>query len=194
MGGLTEADFLKLLTTQLQNQDPSKPTDPNTLASEFSDLSVVGGINTLNSEVTAIQASGQAGQLGQATALIGKQVTTAGNGLVTNSSGAATGAFDLPSAADATVTILNANGTVAGTVPLHSLNAGVNSFTWSGGKADSAYTFEVSATGSSGPVTATPYNVGTVSSVDLSGSTPAVSLTGAATPVPLSQITSILGS
>ncbi len=51
---LDQADFLKLLTAQLKNQDPTKPVDNDQLVSQLAQLSTVDGINRLNTTVTGI--------------------------------------------------------------------------------------------------------------------------------------------
>lgn len=193
---LTQSDFLQLLTAQLQYQSPTNPADPTALASEFAQISTVDGINQLNTTVSGIQTGAAASQLAQASSLVGKQVTVAGDALVPNSSGAATGAFSLGSAAQSVnVTILAPNGTVAGTDSLGSLAAGQQNFTWNGGTAGTQYTYQVSATSAAGAaVTVTPYSVYTVDGVNVSGTTQTFSVQGTSTAIPVSSIQSVLGA
>lgn len=194
-GGLTSNDFIQLLVAQLQNQNPTSPTNPQDLANEFADLATVSGINKLTSQVSSIQAGAAAAQLAQAAGLVGKQVATAGDSFTVPAGGMATGAFSLASAAQNTnVSIINPNGTLASTLTLGNQPSGINQFTWGGGSAGQTYTYQIQASSSSGAaVSATPYAVGQVSAVDLSGSAPALSVSGASAPVPLSNIVSILG-
>lgn len=194
IGSLTSADFLKLLVAQLQNQDPSAPTKPQDLEAEFSSLTTVSDLGTLNSQVASIQAGAGAAQMAQLSNLIGHQVAYTGNTLTVGSNGSATGAFNLAAAGDANVTITNANNQVVGSLALGALPAGQHNFTWNGGTVGKQYSFAVTAVGTGGAnVTATPYSVGAVSSVDLSGSAPALAIQGASGPVPSSQVTSVLG-
>src|SRR6202142_1241779 len=68
------SDFLNLLMTQLKNQDPSSPMDANSFTSELVEFSSVEQqINTNTSLNTLIQLT-QAGDVSQATAVVGKQV------------------------------------------------------------------------------------------------------------------------
>src|SRR6202142_1000811 len=68
------SDFLNLLMTQLKNQDPSSPMDANSFTSELVQFSSVEQqINTNSSLNTLIQLT-QAGDVSQATAVVGKQV------------------------------------------------------------------------------------------------------------------------
>jgi flagellar basal-body rod modification protein FlgD len=192
---LTQADFLKLLTAQLQYQTPTNPADPTQLASEFAEISTVNGIDQLNTQVSSIQSSAAAAQIAQASSLVGKQVAVSGDTLTPDASGSATGVFDLAnSAQNVTVSILEPNGTSAGTVNLGSLAAGQQSFSWGGGTAGTQYTYQVNATAASGAaVSATPYSVYTVEGVNLSGTTPSLNVAGSATSLPISSVATVLG-
>src|SRR5580704_18098799 len=47
---LTEGDFLTLLTTQLENQDPLNPQSPSDLAAELAQFSTASGVQTLSTQ------------------------------------------------------------------------------------------------------------------------------------------------
>jgi flagellar basal-body rod modification protein FlgD len=192
---LTQSDFIQLLTAQLQYQSPINPADPTELASEFAEISTVSGINQLNTTVSGIKSDDAASQLAQASSLVGKQVTIAGDGLVPDSAGVATGVFSLSGAAQrATVTILSQNGTVAGTETLSSLPAGQNTFTWDNGTPGTEYTYQVKASSLSGAaVSVTPYTVYTVDGVNVSGGTQTFNVQGGSAAIPVSSIQSVLG-
>jgi flagellar basal-body rod modification protein FlgD len=193
---LTQADFLQLLTAQLQYQSPTNPADPTELASEFAEISTVDGINQLNTTVSSIQSGDAAAQLAQASSLVGKQVAVAGDALVPNASGDATGAFSLAAPAQAaTVTIIAPNGTVAGTESLGALSAGQQTFSWNNGTAGTQYTYQVSASSAAGgAVSVTPYSVYTVDGVNVTNGTQTFSVQGASTAIPVSSIESVLGA
>jgi flagellar basal-body rod modification protein FlgD len=193
---LTQADFLQLLTAQLKYQTPTTPADPTQLAEEFASISTVDGINQINTQLTNLQSASGAATIGQAASLVGKQVAVAGDTLTANASGTADGAFSLATAAsNVSVSILNANGTVAGTESLGALSAGQQSFAWTGGTAGTQYTYQVSATDATGTAVAvTPYSVYTVEGVNVSGTTPTLNVAGSATAIPVSSITTVLGA
>ncbi|HUT02235.1 MAG TPA: flagellar hook capping FlgD N-terminal domain-containing protein [Phycisphaerae bacterium] len=65
------ADYMKLLVTQLQNQNPLEPMDNNEMASQLAQLSSLDQLENMNRTFQEVLASQQ--RL-QATALIGKQV------------------------------------------------------------------------------------------------------------------------
>jgi flagellar basal-body rod modification protein FlgD len=192
---LTEQDFIQLLVAQLQDQNPTSPTNPQDLANEFSDMAMVSGITSLTQEASQIQSSGAPGQLAQAAGLIGKTVAVPGNTLTPSSAGTAEGAFTLGSAATrAMVSIFNASGNQVGSIPVSSPSTGLNTFQWNGGHSGQVYHFAVAAANSSGSaVQATTYSAAQVSAVDVSQSSPSVTVAGTTTPVPLSNIAGLLG-
>ncbi len=193
---LTQSDFLQLLTAQLKYQSPSSPADPTQMAEEFASISTVDGINQLNTELSSIATGSGAAQMAQASSLVGRQVAVSGNSLIPSATGKAEGAFSLPDATASTnVTILNPNGSVAGTLNLGALSAGQQSFNWSGGTAGTTYSYEISATDASGnAVNATPYTVYDVQGVNLSSSSPTLNVAGSATALPVSSVQTVLGA
>jgi flagellar basal-body rod modification protein FlgD len=193
---LTQSDFLQLLTAQLKYQTPSNPADPTQLAEEFASISTVDGIRQLNTEISNIQSSTGASQIGQAAGLVGRQVAVAGDAINTGAAGSGAGAFTLPQAAQAvSVNVFAANGSLASTLNLGALPAGQASFTYKGGAANAAYSYQVSATGAAGSaITATPYTVYTVQGVNLSGTSPTLNVAGQATALPVSSVQTVLGA
>lgn len=73
---LTQKDFLLLLTTQLQAQDPTKPADNNQLVSQMSQLSMVESLNSINTNMDNVLSSVGASSAMNATNLIGTYVYT----------------------------------------------------------------------------------------------------------------------
>ena len=190
-GTLTEANFLTLLTTQLENQDPLNPQSPSDFAAELAQFSTASGVANLN---TTLGAGGGV----QAASLVGKNVAVAGNALVLGSSGSAPGAFSLSAAAsDVKVTVSTSSGSVVDIVDLGAMNAGNQNFSWNGqsaaGAAQSAgtysYTVNATAASSAAKVTVTPYAVVPVTSVGLGGTSGTMlDLGGGMAPVALSAV------
>lgn len=195
-GGLTQSDFLQLLTAQLKYQSPTSPADTTQMAEEFASISTVDGINNLNTELNNIATSSSTGEVALASSLVGREVAVSGNGLTVNSSGKADGAFNLASAsANTNVTILNKDGSVAGTMDLGALQAGQQNFSWSGGTAGNSYSYSVNATDSTGnAVSVMPYSVYNVKAVDLTGSAPALDVEGTSSSLPVSSVATVLGA
>jgi flagellar basal-body rod modification protein FlgD len=164
--------FLKLLTTQLQNQDPLNPMDNTQMTTQLAQISTVSGIEKLNSSLQTLLGSTSESQTLQAASLVGHAVLVPGNTMALTSGSSAYGGFDLASAADkVTVTVKNSSGTVVRTLDLGSAEAGSNVFTWDGKATDGTaapegtYTFAVAAVQGSDKVTTTALGAGLVSSV-----------------------------
>lgn len=169
----TEDRFLKLLVTQMKNQDPLNPLDNAQVTSQMAQLSTVTGIEKLNTSLEAMSQSFMANQSLQAANMIGHSVLVPGNTL-TLKDGTAIAGLDLQGNADKVeVTIKNKDGVVVQTVDLGNQKAGSLPFAWdgkdNGGNAapDGNYTFEVKATIGTDKVTVDKLALGQVSSVTL---------------------------
>lgn len=68
---LKPADFIKMMVTQLQNQDPLQPTSNQDLLAQ---MSQIGQLETSTQLQTVLQGLGLQTQLGSASSLIGKNV------------------------------------------------------------------------------------------------------------------------
>jgi flagellar basal-body rod modification protein FlgD len=66
--------FLKLLTTQLQNQDPTSPMDANQLTEQLVQFSTVEQQISTNATLQQLLGLQQASQLGEAAGLVGRRV------------------------------------------------------------------------------------------------------------------------
>jgi flagellar basal-body rod modification protein FlgD len=169
----TEDRFLKLLVTQMKNQDPLNPLDNAQVTSQMAQLSTVSGIEKLNTSLEAMSQSFMANQSLQAANMIGHSVLAPGNTL-TLKDGTAIAGLDLQGAADKVeVTIRDKAGFVVQTVDLGSQKAGSLPFAWDGkdnggnAVADGEYTFDVKATAGTDKVTVDKLALGQVTSVTL---------------------------
>ncbi len=188
--------FLKLLTTELTNQDPTTPLDTNQITQQIATLSQVQQTINTNTKLDTLIASYNAAASNQAVSYIGKQVDATGN-QINLSGGAGAVVYSLPSnATGATVTIKDSTGAVVFTSS-GTATPGRNQLLWNGKNSttkaaspDGIYTFSIAATDSkSAAVTATPFTSGVVTSVNTQGGTNTLSL-GAIT-VPLNTIQSV---
>lgn len=75
---MDQTDFLMLLTTQLQNQDPTKPMDPTSFVTDLTQMSQLEATSALNESVVAMTQGFQNLQTMQASSLIGKSVQAEG--------------------------------------------------------------------------------------------------------------------
>jgi flagellar basal-body rod modification protein FlgD len=130
---LGQEDFLKLMVTQLRNQDPFKPMENGEFLGQIAQFSTVSGIQGLQEMFGTLSASLQSDQALQAAGLVGRTAMV-NAGHVRLASGAAVGgAVELPAAAaDVVLEIADATGTVVRTLPLGTQPAGFAAFTWDG--------------------------------------------------------------
>ena len=163
--------FLKLLVTQLRNQDPLNPLDNAQMTSQLAQMSTVSGIEKLNTTLSGLVDGLGNSQAMQAAEMIGKKVLVPGNKL-SLVGGQVQAGVNLGAAADqVTVSVMDASGKVLQSQTLGAQKAGVLDFVWdgmtdSGAKApDGAYTFKVDAVRGGAPVTVDALNVGTVSAL-----------------------------
>lgn len=166
--------FLKLLTTQLKNQDPLNPMDNAQMTSQLAQISTVDGIEKLNATLQKLLTSSNDAEAMQASALVGHQVMVAGGGLQLGDSGAV-GGVELGANADqVTITIKDANGIVMNTVNLGRLDAGVHNFVWDGKNdagvkaVNGAYSITVAATRGAEKVAATALQLAGVQNINRS--------------------------
>lgn len=152
--------FLKLLVTQMQNQDPLNPLDNAQVTTQMAQINTVNGIEKLNRTVQSL--SGQFVQLQamQTASLVGREVTVKGDALAV-SDGAGRGAVSLSGAATAVrVEVLSATGQVVGSTELGARSAGTHNFSWNPATATPPVTatdglrFRVVATSGTTPVAA----------------------------------------
>ena len=177
--------FLKLLVTQLLNQDPLNPMDNAQMTTQLAQISTVTGIEKLNTTLSSMIDSVAISQNVQSAAMIGKSVLVAGSQLVLSSSTtsgvttkSAVGGVTLAGPADSvTVTIKDSSGNVQSVQNLGAQSAGTFNFSWDGKTdaettaADGTYTISVSALQGGNKVEATALQFGTVSALIRSGST-----------------------
>ena len=165
--------FLKLLVTQLKNQDPMSPMDNAQLTSQIAQINTVSGIATLNTSVQGLSSQFLQMQTLQGASLVGKDVIVPGSKLdIDTAAAAGQGGFELASAADAVkVEVLSPAGRVLDTLNLGAQSIGVHSFNWPSGTHDNAgnLTFRVSASSGSTALPSTSLMRDKVTAVSTSG-------------------------
>ncbi len=76
---LGKDDFLHLLVTQLQNQDPLNPTDHTEFTAQLAQFSSLEQLNNVNDNLEELQNYQASTNNSQAVSLLGKEITTNGN-------------------------------------------------------------------------------------------------------------------
>ncbi|MBU8546416.1 MULTISPECIES: flagellar hook assembly protein FlgD [Roseomonadaceae] len=123
--------FLKLLTTQLQNQDPTSPMDADKLTEQLVQFSTVEQQINTNSTLQQLLALQQASQLGEAAALVGRRVAVETDRLPLQSGLAE---VNLPAAGTSTIArieIRDASGILVRSSDV-TLGTGASTWQWDG--------------------------------------------------------------
>lgn len=163
-------DFLSMLTTQLQNQDPSSPMDTDQFTQELVEFSGVEQQINTNSSLTQLIQLTQGNEVMQSGAIDGKQVTVQANQIALQN-GKGEIQFTSPAAEPAAIAIYNSSGQQI-TNAVVQATAGSNTWTWNGTDGqgntvpDGAYNIAVVGANTDGSTTALPFTVvGTATSV-----------------------------
>jgi flagellar basal-body rod modification protein FlgD len=133
-GMLQEAQdrFLKLLVTQMKNQDPLNPMDNAQVTSQMAQISTVAGIEKLNATLAALGDNLTSSQTLAAADVVGRSVFVPGPTLVL-SGGLAPFGIELRQSADrVVVNIQDESGRTLQRVELGAQPAGTVHLTWDG--------------------------------------------------------------
>lgn len=169
----TQNQFLKLLVTQMKNQDPLNPLENAEVTSQLAQLSTVDGINKLNATLQTLSTAYAESRSLQAASLVGRDVLAPGASLKLGN-GVAIGGIELSQPADRViVTITDKAGKVQQSIDLGPQEAGVVTFQWDGIRdngmpaSEGAYAFDVRALLGSAEVKADKLSYAKVGSVTL---------------------------
>lgn len=136
---LGQEEFLKLMTTQMTHQDPTKPMDNAQFLSQMAQFGTVSGIQDLQKSFKDFSASISSDQALQAASLVGRKVSISSNegrlGTTAGVDDSIKGTVNLStSSPDVTLVIRDLNDKVIATKPLGEHSAGSVSFEWDGKK------------------------------------------------------------
>ena len=189
--------FLKLLVTQMKNQDPLNPMDNAEVTSQMAQLSTVEGIDKLNVTLQALSDSMMSNQGLQAASMIGHGVMVPGSG-VDLANGLGYGGIDLAQSVDRLdISIHDQTGALVRNFSLGAQPVGLVNWQWDGrdnsgnSVTDGSYIFTADATQAGKKVDATALQFGMVNSVTQDKQGVALSV-GQLDGIALSQVRQIL--
>ena len=163
--------FLKLLVTQMQNQDPLNPLDNAEVTSQLAQISTVTGIDKLNDTLKLMVSDLDAMRSLEATSMIGHGVLVEGSSMRLEDNVAIAG-IELPQPVDELViSIQDSSGITIRNMALGAQPEGIKTFAWDGvtdsgtAAANGNYSFTVNATQGDNDISATALALATVNSV-----------------------------
>jgi flagellar basal-body rod modification protein FlgD len=154
---LGKDDFLKLLVTQLQNQDPLNPADSTQFIAQLAQFSSLEQLTSVNDNLKTIQSFDQSINNAQAVNFVGKTIKASGSMFELGSGQTHEIQYQLgEDAAKVYVSINDSTGATVRKIEMDQMSAGSQSVVWDGkddnGNAVSAgtFSFSVNAVDSSG--------------------------------------------
>ncbi len=130
---LGQQEFLKLMITQIQNQDPFKPLENGEFISQMAQFGTVSGIQDLQNSFASLSNSLVSNQALQASSLVGRSILVESGkvNLVKDATIEASAVVD-SSASSVTVDIVDFSNQVVKTIELGPQSRGLAKFTWDG--------------------------------------------------------------
>ena len=190
--------FLTLLTTQLQNQDPTSPMTSDTFTSELAQFAGVEQQIQTNTNLTQLLSLNQDNEVSQGTSLVGRQAVASSSQLPLQN-GSAELQISPKTGETVGIAITNSSGSVVKTQTL-SLPAGTTNWTWNGQDdsgntlSDGSYSAAVVTQDSSGNSSAVPFSVvGTITGLSKDASN-GVDVDMGSSIINMSNVTSLLNS
>ena len=128
---LGQEDFLKLMTVQLQNQDPFAPVDNAHFIAQMAQFSTVTGITQMGETMKNVNDQLSELRIASATQLMGHSVLVPGKLARPNQEGIISGVVDLPkTASNLNIIFENSEGEVLHQDTLGMQKAGLVGFEW----------------------------------------------------------------
>ena len=134
---LGQEDFLKLMTTQLQNQDPFAPMENGEFIAQMAQFSTVTGITSMDESHKNVAAKLGETRIATAANMLGHSVLVPGKIARADDDGSVNGVIDLPSAStNVNVVFKSQNGEIIDTINLGNQSSGLVGFAWHGAPKD----------------------------------------------------------
>ncbi|MBK1673452.1 flagellar hook capping protein [Ectothiorhodospira shaposhnikovii] len=130
---LGQAEFFKLMITQLQYQDPLDPADSGEFLGQLAQFATVNGIAELQQSFDSIANTMKANQALQAASMVGREVLIPAELAYLGEEGWVRGGVDLETSVDSlNIGIYNEAGELVNQVQLGAQASGLKSFYWNG--------------------------------------------------------------
>lgn len=128
-----QTTFLKLLTTQMQQQDPFNPVDNTQMVAQMAQFSSTAGIAEMNQSLKSMASDIAASRLGDASGWIGRAALVQSDVAAPLNDGSYAGSVTFPKdVTNATLSLVDGNGQTVYSETLGPQKAGELSFNWTG--------------------------------------------------------------
>lgn len=130
---LGQAEFLELMLTQIQNQDPFEPMQNGEFVAQLAQFSSVTGLAEISASVATLSDVLLANQTLQASTMVGRRVLVESREALLPSTGPLEASVELPiDAASAQVRITGPNGQLVREFPVSGEPGSIVEFSWDG--------------------------------------------------------------
>ncbi len=125
--------FLRLMITQLKNQNPLEPVKNQEFLAQLSSFTTASGVQDLKKSFDSLGEAMQSNQALQASSLVGRSVVVPSDRAYLPPGGMLSGVVEIPeNVGNMRVTIFNEAGAIVKTVDLGQQPAGQTQFVWDG--------------------------------------------------------------
>ena len=151
---LGQADFLRLMTEQLKNQDPLKPLDNAQFLGQLAQFSTVQGIDSMQGAMNSMASVMENDQALRAATLVGHDALVNADSLTLAAGSGVHGEIAATSAGPMKIEIVDASGAVVRHIDMDAATSGDVPFAWDGrddsGAVAPTGTYSVRATSGTG--------------------------------------------
>ena len=135
---MDQSDFLKMLSHQMQNQDPMNPQDGSKYTTDLATFAQLEQLTNMNKKMDLQKDQALMEQKMIAASFVGKRIATSGNSILTEKDGQrSTVLFNLERpAAKVKVQLLDAKGNISAEIPMENVTAGSQQAIWDGKATD----------------------------------------------------------
>lgn len=151
---LGQADFLRLMTEQLKNQDPLKPLDNNQFLGQLAQFSTVQGIEDMQGAMTSMASVMESDQTLRAASLVGREALVEADVVELQAGGGIGGEIAATRPGTIQIEIVDSSGATVRRTTVEASGAGSVAWQWDGlddaGKPIEAGTYGIRATSGTG--------------------------------------------
>jgi flagellar basal-body rod modification protein FlgD len=128
-----QTNFLRMLTVQLQNQDPMNPMESAEMTSQLAQLNMVDGINSMNKTMTSLLSMMQAADFVNYSSTVGRSALVAGNEILFDGQNPVTFGLQFPeSMPKGSLRITDSSGNIVKSMDLGPVRTDLMNMFWDG--------------------------------------------------------------